>query len=154
MIQTLTPVPDLEPETPSDDDAALARVAGPQLAALAKESCEIEFRVGKGTPPLRLPALSVRLLANILGQIGEGNAVAVVPVESELTTQQAADVLNVSRPYLVKLLEEGKLPHRKVGSRRRVLLCDVLAYKRAVKEAREKVLDELAAQAQELNMGY
>jgi excisionase family DNA binding protein len=78
----------------------------------------------------------------------------VLPVETELSSQQAADVLNVSRPYLVKLLDDGKLPHRTVGTRRRVLLCDVLAYKKTVADARAKVLEELAAQAQELNMGY
>ncbi len=101
-----------------------------------------------------LPASSLRLLADILVQMGEGNAVAVLPVETELSSQQAADVLNVSRPYLVKLLEDGKLPHRTVGTRRRVLLCDVLAHKKAVADARAKVLEELAAQAQELDMGY
>jgi excisionase family DNA binding protein len=143
----------LEPEKPNDQDIELAREAGPRLATLADKGEAVELRVGKGEP-LVLPALSARLLADILTLIGEGKAVAVLPVDTELTSQQAAEVLNVSRPYLVKLLDEGKLPHRKVGARRRVLLCDVLAYKKQVADARAKVLDELAAQAQELNMGY
>src|SRR5262245_13420573 len=140
----------LEPTTPNDQDIELAREAGPRLATLAEEGRAVEVRVGKGAP-LVLPALSARLLADILALLGEGKAVAVLPVDTELTSQQAAEVLNVSRPYLVKLLDEGKLPHRKVGTRRRVLLCDVLAYKKRVADARAKVLDELAAQAQELN---
>ncbi len=143
----------VEPATPNDQDIELAREAGPRLATLAAKGQAVEVRVGKDEP-LVLPALSTRLLAEILTLIGEGKGVAVLPLDAELTTQQAADVLNVSRPYLVKLLDEGKLPHRKVGSRRRVLLCDVLSYKKQVADARAKVLDELAAQAQELNMGY
>ena len=139
--------------TPSDQDIELAREAGPRLANLAKKGQAVEVRVGKDEP-LVLPALSTKLLAEILALIGKGKGVAVFPLDAELTSQQAAEVLNVSRPYLVKLLDEGKLPHRKVGSRRRVLLCDVLAYKKQVTEARRKVLDELAAQAQELDMGY
>jgi excisionase family DNA binding protein len=144
----------LEPTTPTDEEVELAREAGPRLADLVRKGKKIEVRVGNRNETLTLPASSLRLLADILVQMGEGNSVAVLPVETELSTQQAADVLNVSRPYLIKLLEEGKLPHRTVGTRRRVLLCDVLAYKKTVADARAKVLEELAAQAQELNMGY
>jgi excisionase family DNA binding protein len=141
------------PETPNDHDIALAREVGPRLAKEAIKGQTIAVRVGD-CEPFFLPASSTRLLVDILTLTGRGKAVAVLPVDAELTSQQAADVLNVSRPYLVKLLEEGKLPHRKVGSRRRVLLCDVLAYKKQVADARSKVLDELAAQGQELKMGY
>jgi excisionase family DNA binding protein len=144
----------LDPTAPTDEDVELAREAGPRLADLLGKGKKVEVRLGNKDEPLMLPVSSLRLLANILVQMGEGNAVAVLPVETELSTQQAADVLNVSRPYLVKLLEDGRLPHRSVGTRRRVLLCDVLAYKKVVADARAKVLEELAAQAQELNMGY
>jgi excisionase family DNA binding protein len=142
-----------EPTTPNDREIGLARETGPRLATFVEEGQAVEVRVGNNES-LMLPPLSARLLAEILTYMGEGKAVAVLPADAELTSQQAAEVLNVSRPYLVKLLDEGKLPHRKVGTRRRVLLCDVLAYKKQVADARAKVLDELAAQAQELNMGY
>ncbi len=144
----------LEPATPTNEEMELAREAGPRLADLLDKSKTVEVRVGNKDEPLVLPVSSLRLLADILVKMGEGSAVAVLPVETELTSQQAADVLNVSRPYLVKLLDEGKLPHRTVGTRRRVLFCDVLEYKKVVVAARAKVLNELAAQAQELKMGY
>lgn len=74
--------------------------------------------------------------------------------KDELATQEAADLLNVSRPYLIQLLKEGKIPHRKVGTKRRILAKDVIRYKKAIYKKRYKALEELTKQAQELGMGY
>ena len=86
--------------------------------------------------------------------MGKGNAVKIVPLKKELTTTEAAEILNVSRPYLVELLESGKIPFRKVGVRRRILYQDLMVYKQQIDAQRMSALAELAAQAQELNMGY
>ena len=90
----------------------------------------------------------VELLIQVLGQTAGGNAVAVAPVEAELTTQQAADLLNVSRPYFVKLLDQRKIPFRRVGNRRRVLLADLVAFKHYDESERREIAAELTAAGQ------
>jgi excisionase family DNA binding protein len=93
----------------------------------------------------------VKLLGTILTEIARGTSVAAMAVQAELTSQQAADLLNVSRPYLIKLLDQGKIPHHKSGSHRRIALKDVLDYKRSADKCREAVLAELADFGQELD---
>ena len=89
---------------------------------------------------------SLRLMA-------KGHSVAVLPVDEEMGTQEAADLLKVSRPYLVKLLDSNTIPSRKVGVQRRVKMQDILDYKAKEKAARMKVLEELAAEGQRLKLG-
>jgi len=103
---------------------------------------------------VELPTSALRLLVDILAELAEGNAVKVVPVHAELTTQEAADMLNVSRPHLVKLLEEGALPFHRAGKHRRVRFADVMQFKARRDQASEDAMAALAKQAQALGMGY
>ena len=140
--------------TPTKADSALAKKTSEKLSAHLGQAdkLRLEMKVGKTTEELVLPPSVVRVLVRLLNEMGQGNAVTLTPLRAELTTQQAADLLNVSRPHLVKLLDEGAMPSRKVGSHRRVLLEDLLAYKRDFLAKRHAALDELQALSQELKL--
>jgi excisionase family DNA binding protein len=142
--------------TPSEADSALAKDSGQRLAAHLDDAggLRLEVRSGTTSEELVLPTSALRLILSLLNELGQGNAVTLTPIRAELTTQQAADLLNVSRPHLVKLLDEAAMPSRKVGSHRRVLLSDLLAYREEWHAKRHAVLDELTALSQELKMGY
>jgi excisionase family DNA binding protein len=103
---------------------------------------------------VRVPAFAARLMLDGLEALADGHAVVVVSVPVELTTQQAADILNVSRPFVIKLLDGGKVPFRRVGNRRKVLLDDLLHYKASDDLRRRAVLDELSREAQEIELAY
>jgi excisionase family DNA binding protein len=143
---------------PSEEDIALARESGRALSTVLQtraETQQIDFHDDKGAVrAVRIPTSALRLLLEVLTEIGQGNAVSIIPIHAELTTQEAADVLNVSRPFLVQLLEKGDMPFHKIGTHRRVRYQDVIAYKKRIDADRRKALDELAAQGQELGMGY
>ncbi|MBD2296854.1 helix-turn-helix domain-containing protein [Anabaena sphaerica FACHB-251] len=143
---------------PTEEDATLAKKSSQTLAAYignkdAFHTIKVERDDGI-SQTVKIPSLAFQMLVDILGQMAKGNAVTLIPVHAELTTQEAADILNVSRPYLVGLLEGGEIPFRKVGTRRRVRYLDLLNYKNQIDALRMEALDELTAQAQELDMGY
>jgi excisionase family DNA binding protein len=139
------------------NDATVAREAYRLLSQRRDARRKLRLRVvaadGRG-PTIDLPPAAVSGLLTILERIADGRRPGILPVEAELTTQQAAELLNVSRPYLVRLLDQGAIPSRKVGSHRRVLAADVTAYKAREVERRRAALDALAADAQELKLGY
>ena len=145
-----------------EHDAELAKTAQRCIVGALDHSKAVSLvlvedgveRLTDGSPILRLPPKVLRLFADMLGALSQGKPVAVLPQAMDLTTQQAAMLLNVSRPYLVGLLEAGKIPFHKVGKHRRIRLDDAMKFK---DESRKASLDALAAlseQAQELDMGY
>jgi excisionase family DNA binding protein len=146
-----------EPVLPSERDRELAARSSLSLAGASRSRGKVRLSlVGRGgkREEVALPASALLLLVDVLAEMGKGNAVTLIPVNAELTTQQAADLLQVSRPFLVGLLNSRKIPFRKVGTHRRVLFRDLMDYKRSTDAQRSAALDELAKQAQELKIGY
>lgn len=141
---------------PSTQDAAIARISSQALSKYARTKAPLKLRVtdSEQAAPIELPAGAVTLLMDILEAMAAGRGVTIIPENAELTTVQAAEVLNVSRPFLIKLLEQEKIPCRKVGKHRRILMEDVMAYKTAIDKEREAILDQLVAEAQDEGMGY
>lgn len=141
------------PVVPSERDAKLALEASRILSRHLSGDEEMKFELPSEERAVVIPAAAARLLVESLTQMARGNPVMLAPLHAELTTQEAADFLNVSRPFLVGLLEKGDIPFRKVGAHRRVMFKDVLAYKERIDRARQESLRKLAEEAQKLDMG-
>lgn len=108
----------------------------------------------EGATTIEIPSVAFRFFIDVLAELANGNAVTVAPVYAELTSQQAADLLNVSRPYLIKLLDQARIPYRRVGNRRRILLRDLLAYRERDESLRREIADKLTKEAQRLGLDY
>ncbi|MDJ0898515.1 MAG: helix-turn-helix domain-containing protein [Xenococcus sp. MO_188.B8] len=147
-----------KPYIPSESEISLSQESSRILASHLKPSSSTQtlkvIEENGQEQILEIPSTAYQLLIDILSQMAQGNAVTLIPMNTELTTQEAVGLLNVSRPYLIKLLESNKIPFRKVGRHRRIRFEDVMNYKNQIDSDRMQALDELAAQAQELDMGY
>jgi len=126
-----------------------------QIAGKHKKSSKaIEIEVSGEKEHVKIPVSAFKFLNTIMQHMAQGKAISIIPSSAEITTQQAAEMLNMSRPHVVKLLEEGELPFHKVGTHRRIKLKDLEKYRARMEKEREEALTELAKQAQELDMGY
>lgn len=143
--QLITP-----PETPQESE--LARNSSRLLAACIGHGPTARLRVIDGKDEIEVPVAALRMLVDILANMAAGNAMSLMPIHAELTTQEAADFLNVSRPYFIGLLDRGELAHHKVGTHRRVYFRDLLAYHEAELKKSHEALNELAKLSQELGM--
>ena len=146
----------LAPTLPSEAESILAKETSRVLSARVQTEDPLQLRMlddpTGGT--VKLPATAVRMLIHILEEMARGNAVTLIPVHAELTTQEAADLLNVSRPHLIKLLEEGLLPYHRTGKHRRVRFADLMKFKENRHQTSKQAMADLARLSQELNMGY
>lgn len=133
---------------PDDERPALAHIDR-ALAQCATASLVLHLPSGE---EVAVPAAAARALQQAVHALAQGRAVTLVAIHKELTTQEAADILNVSRPYLVQLLEAGEIPHHKVGTHRRVDLDDLLAYRDRWDEARDKALRELTQMSEDFGL--
>jgi excisionase family DNA binding protein len=146
-------------KVPSRKTSKEAQEALRTLASLGRKRSavpRVQIRAEGSTADLgvAVPKEAFELFLEILGQMANGNAVTIMPVHAELTTQQAADLLNVSRPHVVALLEQDKIPHRLVGTHRRIRVADLLEYKKKDDAERNAALEELASEAQKHGLGY
>ena len=138
---------------PSTRDAALAERAAQKLAALADETGPVPARFGAAAAePVDIPTPAVRLLREILDQMAHGHGVALMPIHAELTTGEAADLLQVSRTHLVQMLDDGRIPCRMVGAHRRLRAADIVAYRRETETRRRSALDGLTAHDQKTGL--
>ena len=137
---------------PTKEDSQLAAESSRILSALTDNG---DFRVQlEGGQQLVLPSAVKTLLAHLLTEMSRGNAVTIIPIHAELTTQEAADFLNISRPFLIGLLEKGEIKFHTVGTHRRIRFEDLTTYKDKKDRESNDAMTELTKQAQELRMGY
>lgn len=146
MVKDYRPLP--------EDQRKTARDASGKLSPIASGDDKRKYYIyeAKGEEPIELPAGAVALLSDMLMMMARGHGVTLFPRIAEVTTMEAADILNVSRPFVIKLLDADEIPFRKVGRHRRIRLEDLLEYKENIDQRREAILDQMVAEAQELGL--
>ncbi|WP_142811078.1 helix-turn-helix domain-containing protein [Tepidiphilus olei] len=157
-MRTLDHLHRVSPPLLSDEDKELAKAAQRCIMASLDHAraATITLRTDEegSSPVVELPPATLRLIGQLLGALSEGHTVVLMPGTQELTTVQAAHLLNVSRPFLIKEMEAGRLPYRKVGSHRRVALDDLLAYAKEMRARQRQALERLAENERELGLDY
>jgi len=112
----------------------------------------VTLTVADGAEPVVVPRAAIDLLVSVLGNMAAGQSVSIVPLHAELTTQQAAEILNVSRPFVVKMLDEGRIAYRLVGAHRRIRADSLLEYQRENDARGRAAADELVGLSQEMGL--
>ena len=143
---------------PSAEEIALAKLGSQELSAVMETNGEAQRisvidKSGK-THEVMIPSSALNMMIEVLTQLGQGNSVSITPIHAELTTQEGADMLNMSRPTFIKLLDSKEIPFRRTGNRRKVAYADLMEYKNRLEENRLAALAELSALDQEMDMGY
>jgi len=143
---------------PSAEEIALAKLGSQELSAVMETNGEAQTInvIDKSgiAHSVTIPASALTLMIEVLTQLGQGNSVSITPIHAELTTQEGADLLNISRPTFIKLLDAGKIPFSRTGNRRKVAFADVMMHKKQLEEESLNALTELSALDQDMGMGY
>lgn len=153
----LDPVREVEPPLLSPAEQDLARAAQRCIMAALDHSRAAAIKLTTDTgeqPPVEVPPAALKVIGQLLGALGQGQSVVVMPMDREFTTVEAAQFLNVSRPFVIKEMEAGRLPYRKVGTHRRVALHRLLDYHRRMREQQDQALEQMADNARELGLDY
>ncbi len=154
---TLEKVRQVLPPAMSAKDMEMARVAQRCIMEALDHSRAAAITLTTDTgehPTVAVPPAALKLIGQLLGALSEGTPITLVPSSQELSTVEAAHFLNVSRPFVIKEIEAKRLPHRLVGTHRRVAFEDLLAYARKMREQQEGALERMAANARELGLDY
>jgi len=156
-MRTLEKARQVLPPPLSPQDMEMARVAQRCIMEALDHSraAAITLTIDSGEhPTVDVPPAALKLIGQLLGAMSEGRPVTLVPSNQEFSTVEAAHILNVSRPFVIKEIESGKLPHRMVGTHRRVAFEDLIAYARKMRERQEAALERLAENSRELGLDY
>lgn len=140
-------------DMPSEQEAQLAADSGRILASCIGQGDQAKLRLSNVPQEINIPIKAIHMLADILNQMAQGNAISIIPIHAELTTQQAADFLNISRPYLInQILDTGKLAFHKAGNRRKIYFKDLMEYQAQQKAENKKTMEQLAQLSQDMGL--
>ncbi|EKS72070.1 MULTISPECIES: excisionase family DNA-binding protein [Caballeronia] len=156
-MTTMNRIREVSPPPMSQHDLEMARVAQRCIMEALDHSRAATITLTTDTgehPSIDVPPAALKLIGQLLGAMSEGRAISVVPSQKEFTTVEAAHFLNVSRPFVIKEIEAGRLPHRMVGTHRRVAFGDLMAYANQIRERQESALDRMADNARDLGLDY
>jgi excisionase family DNA binding protein len=156
-VTSLKKARNVDPPLMSAADLEMARVAQRCIVEALDHSraAKITLTTTEGKrPSVAVPPQALKLIGQLLGLMSEGRPFALVPKDQEFSTVEAANYLNVSRPFVIKEIEEGRLPHRMVGTHRRITFEALQMYAQKTRHKQEKALRRMADNARELGLDY
>lgn len=156
-MRTVDRIREVTPPPMTEREMEMARIAQRCIMEALDHSraAAITLTTDKGEhPSIDVPPAALKLIGQLLGAMSEGRQITLMPANREFTTVEAAHFLNVSRPFVIKEIEEGRLPHRKVGTHRRIAFDDLVAYKNKMREKQATALERMADNAHELGLNY
>lgn len=156
-MRTVDRAREVVPPPMSERDIEMARVAQRCIMEALDHSRAAAIMLTTDTgehPSVAVPPAALKLIGQLLGAISEGRPITLMPAKQEFTTVEAAHFLNVSRPFVIKEIEAGRLPHRMVGTHRRIAFEDLIAYGRKMRENQVAALERMADNARELGLDY